>query len=135
MPAVEIFRVEHVVAIEDREVPAARQRGRVISCSRHAHVSLEANEIEIEVSVSWEKNGSSASGRPTVQSMTYRFDGSDFGMLPIAGHAGEYELFTTHKRFAFKRVKGRAWKLPQPAKCYGFLCIKECFIAIIDFIK
>ena len=83
-------------------------------------VSLEANEIEIEVSVSWEKNGSSASGRPTVQSMTYRFDGSDFGMLPIAGHAGEYELFTTHKRFAFKRVKGRAWKLPQPAKCYGF---------------
>ena len=70
--------------------------------------------------MSWEKNGSSASGRPTVQSMTYRFDGSDFGMLPIAGHAGEYELFTTHKRFAFKRVKGRAWKLPQPAKCYGF---------------
>lgn len=83
-------------------------------------VSLEANEIEVEVSVSWEKNGSSASGRPTVQAMTYRFDGSDFGMRPIVVHAGEYELFTTHKRFAFKRVKGRAWNLPQPAKCYGF---------------
>ena len=83
-------------------------------------VSLEAKELEVDVSVSWERNGSSASGRPTVQAMTYRFDGSDFGMQPIAGHAGEYELFTTHKRFAFKRVKGRAWKLPQPAKCYGF---------------
>jgi predicted ATPase len=83
-------------------------------------VSFQASDVEIEASVGWEKNGSAGSGRPTVQAMAYRVDGADFGMRAIAGHAGEYELFTTHKRFAFKRVKGRAWNLPQPAKCYGF---------------
>lgn len=87
--------------------------------SRQA-ASIESREIEFEAAVAWEKNGTSGSGRPTVESMTYRFGGADFGMRPVAGHAGEYELFTTHKKLAFKRVQGRPWNLPQPAKCYGF---------------
>lgn len=81
---------------------------------------LSGTEIAFEAAVAWEKNGGSGSSRPTVQHMAYGFDGAEFGMRPIADHPGDYELFTTHRKVSFKRVKGRAWNLPQPAKCYGF---------------
>lgn len=83
-------------------------------------VLLNGDAIEYAASVRWERNGSSASGRMTVANMIYRFADAEFGMRPLADHPGEYELTSTHKRGTFKRVKGRAWNLPQPAKCYGF---------------
>jgi len=97
-----------------------RERMRVVDPAARRAAPLEGDAIEYATSVRWEKNGSSASGRMAVARMAYQFAGAEFGMRPIAGHPGEYELFSTHGRFAFKRVKGRAWNLPQPAKCYGF---------------
>ncbi len=92
----------------------------VVDPGARRSVSLTGDAIEFSASVRWDKNGSSASGRMTVASMAYRFADAEFGMRPLTDHPGEYELFSAHKRFNFKRVKGRAWNLPQPAKCYGF---------------
>jgi predicted ATPase len=97
-----------------------REPMSVVDPAARRSAPLGGDAIEYAASVRWEKNGSSASGRMTVASLAYRFAGAEFGMRPLADHPGEYELFSTHGRFAFKRVKGRAWNLPQPAKCYGF---------------
>ena len=97
-----------------------REAMTVVDPGARQSVSLKGDTIEYSASVRWEKNGLSASGRMAVASMAYRFADAEFGMRPIADHSGEYEVFSTHKRFTFKRVKGRAWNLPQPAKCYGF---------------
>lgn len=81
---------------------------------------LTGDTIEYAASVHWEENGSSAGGRMIVTDLAYQLAGAKFGMRLIAGQHGEYELFSTHRRFAFRRVRGRPSKLPQPAKCYGF---------------
>lgn len=97
-----------------------REPMSVVDPAARRSAPLEGDAIEYAASVRWEKNGSSASGRMTVASLAYQLAGAEFGMRPVANHPGEYELFSRHGRFAFKRVKGRAWNLPQPAKCYGF---------------
>jgi hypothetical protein len=97
-----------------------REPMSVVDPGARRSAPLEGDAIEYAASVRWEKNGSSASGRMSVASLAYQLAGAEFGMRPIANRPGEYELFSTHRRFAFKRVKGRAWNLPQPAKCYGF---------------
>jgi predicted ATPase len=68
----------------------------------------------------WRKNGSAAAGRVAVGRMAYTFAGAEFGMQPVADRPDDYELINTHARFRFKRVLGRPWDLPAPAKCYGF---------------
>lgn len=97
-----------------------RERMSVVDPTAPRAVSLEADAIEFAASVRWETNGASSSGRMAVARMAYALASAEFGMRPIADHPGEYELFSTHRRFAFKRVRGRPWNLPQPAKCYGF---------------
>jgi hypothetical protein len=97
-----------------------REPMSVVDPAARRSVPLEGDAIEYAASVRWEKNGSSASGRMTVASLAYQLAGAEFGMRPVANHPGEYELFSRHVRFAFRRVKGRACNLPQPAKCYGF---------------
>jgi predicted ATPase len=98
-----------------------RERMAIVDpASRRRAAPLEGDAIEYAASVRWEKNGSSTSGRMAVAHMAYGLAGTEFGMRPVADHPGEYELFSTPGRFTFKRVKGRAWPLPQPAKCYGF---------------
>ncbi len=59
-------------------------------------------------------------GRTIVQRMSYSFAGNEFGMAASGDSSTEYDLATLQGKFRFKRTTGRAWKLPPPAKCYGF---------------
>lgn len=59
-------------------------------------------------------------GRAHVQRMGYRFADREFGMRPVSEGKREYNLIEPVGDFRFVRSQGRPWKLPQPAKCYGF---------------
>lgn len=81
---------------------------------------FEGETLGFSGSVEWRANGGKELGRAAVRSMNYRFADAEFGMRPAGEKGTEYELFHTHPQFKFLRVQGRAWKLPPPAKCYGF---------------
>ena len=49
--------------------------------------------------------------------MKYGFANETFGMNQARGKPLEYDLESS---FKFLRTQGRRWKLPPPAKCYGF---------------
>lgn len=59
-------------------------------------------------------------GRLLQSELGYRFAGVDFDVKPKAGSEKDFELTTDDAEFAFKRVQGRAWPLPPPAKGYRF---------------
>ena len=56
-----------------------------------------------------------------VKDLVYGFAGHQFGMKRKAIE-NKYELFSlgNESHFKFKKIKGRAWDLPAPVKCYGF---------------
>jgi predicted ATPase len=69
--------------------------------------------------LSWLARGSGL-GRAAIRQMSYRFGDADFGMRATNPARQEYDLFETRGDFKFVRTPGRRWKLPPPAKFYGF---------------
>lgn len=83
-------------------------------------VLFKSQDMGFAANLAWRKNGSAATGRLTVDRMTYRLGEAEFSMQPVASKPDEYELGSTAPKFEFKRVRGRPWNLPEPARCYGF---------------
>jgi hypothetical protein len=75
------------------------------------------NEIEFSTDVEWQTNGEAGPGRAVVKEMQYRFSDETFVMNQVSRKTLEYDL---KSGFRFIRTQGRPWKLPPPAKCYGF---------------
>lgn len=60
-------------------------------------------------------------GRMRVENLAYRFGDGTFGMRRKEGKEDAYELGGSSARgFEFRRIRGRAWDLPDPVKSYGF---------------
>ena len=51
--------------------------------------------------------------------MRYTFGDAEFGMTLGSDKKEQYDLISSNS-YKFRRVQGRPWKLPHPAKCYGF---------------
>jgi predicted ATPase len=102
-----VWRLDNELKIDDPE-----HKGTILFKDRN---------IGFEAKI--EGNGS---GRVIVREMAYEFALWRFGMKRTAKDKGEYTLFfenlpnALHSEFKFKRMKGRPWELPAPAKCYGF---------------
>ncbi|HYW09185.1 MAG TPA: DUF3696 domain-containing protein [Longimicrobium sp.] len=60
-------------------------------------------------------------GRMRVEELEYRFADATFAMRRKERQEHGYELEgSSEKGFGFKRIRGRAWDLPDPVKSYGF---------------
>lgn len=93
----------------------------VVDDPAHKGIDLfSGNELGFSTKIAWQGNSGRELGRVTVQEMEYRFAGSSFGMRPAQTKVGEFDLYETDPNFNFVRAQGRPWKLPPPAKCYGF---------------
>ena len=57
-------------------------------------------------------------GRAVVEAFAYEFANYRFGMQRRNADGDRYDF--VHDGYGAKRVQGRAWPLPPPAKCYGF---------------
>jgi predicted ATPase len=57
--------------------------------------------------------------RAVVESLTYRFDGQEFGMK-LSTTSGPLKYKLTSARYALRPAPQRPWPLPEPVKCYGF---------------
>lgn len=95
------------------------KRLRVEDPAKRREVLFEDDELGFSASVAWKRNGD-ALGRTVVRQMDYRFAESEFGMSLTGSGKTEYDLTCTREDFRFLRTQGRPWKLPAPAKCYGF---------------
>ena len=82
-------------------------------------VLFSGDRLGFSARIAWQGKGESL-GRTVVERMAYHFGGAEFGMAPVAEGKPEFDLFHTWADFKFVRNTGRAWKLPPPAKCYGF---------------
>jgi predicted ATPase len=85
--------------------------------AKKSGVLFKGDDIELSTEIEWQANGEPGHGRPVVKEMEYRFSGETFAMTQVSGKALEYDLKSS---FKFFRTQGRPWKLPPPAKCYGF---------------
>ncbi|MFY9822378.1 MAG: DUF3696 domain-containing protein [Thermoanaerobaculia bacterium] len=85
--------------------------------ARKSGVLFKGDSIGFSTAIEWEANGEPGLGRPVVKEMQYRFSGETFGMTQVSGKKLAYGL---KSGFKFLRAPGRVWKLPPPAKCYGF---------------
>lgn len=90
--------------------------------ARKSGALFGGDAIDFSTRVEWQANGEPGLGRTVVQEMQYGFAGKRFGMKQMSKGAQEYELFVSpaERGFKFVRTQGRPWKLPPPAKCYGF---------------
>jgi hypothetical protein len=79
---------------------------------------FDDDKLQFSATATWQSNGAEGLGRMVVRQMEYSFAGNTFGMKPARGARAEYDLHSPD--FKFKRTPGRVWKLPPPAKCYGF---------------
>lgn len=68
--------------------------------------------------VSATQDGSPRAPKIRVDEMEYRVGRARFGMR--RRESGTYELFQDGTDFRFTRSVGRPWRLPAPARCYGF---------------
>lgn len=91
----------------------------IVDPQRPERMLFSDAKMGFSAELKWRKNGSAA-GRLAVERLAYAFAGAEFGMQPVADKPDDYELLNTHSKFKFKRVTGRPWNLPEPAKCYGF---------------
>lgn len=80
---------------------------------------FQGNAVGFSTHIQWQEGAGKELGRAAVRDMQYRFAGSEFGMRPTGSKSGEFDLYAD-PNFKFVRVQGRPWKLPPPAKCYGF---------------
>jgi predicted ATPase len=85
--------------------------------ARKSGVLFKGDDIEFSTNIEWQANGEPGLGRPVVTEMKYGFSGETFGMTQVSSKRLEYDL---DSGFKFIRAPGRPWKLPPPAKCYGF---------------
>jgi len=117
--------------IYNHDLKAPLQVGLDWSLSRNLEIAdptrkggalFEGDAVNFSTRVGWTANGEPGLGRAVVQEMRYRFAGKSFGMKQVNTKAMEYELFVSPAKggFKFVRTQGRPWKLPPPAKCYGF---------------
>lgn len=83
-------------------------------------VLFEGNTLGFSSDILWKANGDQGAGRTVVDKMVYSFSGAEFGMRPVTRGKLEYELLQPKSQFQFIRTAGRVWKLPPPAKFYGF---------------
>ncbi|MBI4755362.1 MAG: DUF3696 domain-containing protein [Betaproteobacteria bacterium] len=81
---------------------------------------FQGETLGFSSSIEWRNGSGKDLGRAAVREMHYRFAGSKFGMRPSGRKVSEFDLYQTDPHFKFVRVQGRPWKLPPPAKCYGF---------------
>ena len=83
---------------------------------------FRGDHLEFSNSIRWQANGEQGLGRVVVDRMEYRFAGRRFGMRLDSGKKPGYDLAPSPETggFRFVRTQGRPWKLPPPAKCYGF---------------
>jgi len=95
--------------------------------SRRKGALFSAEALGFSGSIAWWDNVEGL-GRAVVNRMAYRFAGSEFGMQPVAAGKSEYDLVENRPDFKFRRTPDRPWKLPPPAKCYGFPDqVRACF--------
>jgi predicted ATPase len=92
---------------------------RIEDPAQHSGVLFDGDELGLSAEIGWQGNGDGL-GRANVRRMAYRFAEQEFGMQAVAEGKREYDLIGPHDDFRFVRSTGRPWKLPQPAKCYGF---------------
>jgi predicted ATPase len=59
-------------------------------------------------------------GRMRVERLEYRFADRAFALQRKERQEHSYELEASGNGFGFKRIRGRAWDLPDPVKSYGF---------------
>jgi predicted ATPase len=85
--------------------------------ARKSGVLFKGNSIGFSTAIEWQANGEPGLGRSVVKEMQYRFSDETFGMTQVSGKKLAYGL---QSGFKFLRAPGRVWKLPPPAKCYGF---------------
>lgn len=90
--------------------------------ARKKAVLFKGDDIEFSTAIEWQSNGEPALGRAVVKNMRYRFADMTFAMAQATGKAQAYDLSVSPRTrdFKFVRTQGRPWKLPPPAKCYGF---------------
>lgn len=88
--------------------------------SHKKKVLFQGDDMGFSTEIAWLKGSGRALGRPLVTKMNYHFAGAEFGMIPHAGKRDEFDLKCSDQGFNFVRVKGRPWRLPPPAKFYGF---------------
>lgn len=90
--------------------------------ARESGTLFKDSTIGFSTAIHWQANGKPGSGRVAVREMKYRFSDETFGMTQIDGKSQEYDLSVSPAKGGFKfiRTQGRPWKLPPPAKCYGF---------------
>lgn len=82
---------------------------------------FQDSALGFSTSIEWRVGSGKELGRAAVREMKYRYAGGVFSMVPSGGRkVSEFDLKHTHTNFKFVRVPGRPWKLPPPAKCYGF---------------
>jgi predicted ATPase len=96
---------------EELKVEDPRLKGAILF--QGASMGFTAN-------VAWAKAAGKEFGKAEVRDMRYRFAGAEFGMTREAGKRNDFDLVETDPKFSFTRVIGRPWKLPPPAKFYGF---------------
>lgn len=88
--------------------------------SRRKGVLFEVDDLRIATRIVWKGNGEEGLGRALVARMAYQFDSHEFWMEHTGVRKLEYDLQSDPRNFKFIRNPGRVWKLPPPAKCYGF---------------
>lgn len=86
---------------------------------KHKGLLFSGADLGFSASVVWQGAGEGLV-RAVVNRVAYRFAGSEFGMQHVSEHKPEYDLIKPEGGFEFVRSRGRPWKLPPPAKCYGF---------------
>jgi predicted ATPase len=78
-------------------------------------ILFSGESLEFSVSVSAERRD------PIVDELRYSVDDAHFIVRRKAGKKSAYSLSAeTPSNFKFLRVRGRAWDVPAPVKCYGF---------------
>jgi len=85
--------------------------------ARKSATLFKGDDIELSTEIEWQANGDPGHGRPVVKEMKYRFSNETFAMTQASAKSLAYDL---NSSFKFVRAQGRPWKLPPPAKFYGF---------------
>lgn len=91
----------------------------VMDPAQKSGVLFSGDELGFGAEIAWVGNGENL-GRAVVNRMTYRFADREFGMQAVHSGKKDYDLVNPDGGFKFLRTTGRPWKLPHPAKCYGF---------------
>lgn len=87
----------------------------IVDPSRKSSALFIGQAVDFSTEIAWQASSEPGLGRAAVKEMTYGFADETFSMVQRG--KGEYDL---QSGFKLVRTQGRPWKLPPPAKCYGF---------------